>query len=83
MRASNSDRNRFTLTDQSTNGTFVQVNGQEEAFVRRDSIPIKGEGMIGLGRVPELRFGADDPFRLRGKLIAACPDRCRIESMPD
>jgi class 3 adenylate cyclase len=47
-------RNRFTLTDQSTNGTFVQVNGQEEAFVRRDSIPIKGEGMIGLGRVPEL-----------------------------
>src|ERR1700690_3278988 len=46
-------RNRFTLTDQSTNGTFVQVNGQEEAFVRRDSIPIKGEGMIGLGRVPE------------------------------
>jgi class 3 adenylate cyclase len=47
-------RNRFTLTDQSTNGTFVQVSGQEEAFVRRDSIPIKGEGMIGLGRVPEL-----------------------------
>jgi adenylate cyclase len=46
-------RNRFTLTDQSTNGTFVQVNGQEEAFVRRDSMPIKGEGLIGLGRVPE------------------------------
>jgi adenylate cyclase len=46
-------RNRFTLTDQSTNGTFVQIVGQEEAFVRRDSMPIKGEGFIGLGRVPE------------------------------
>jgi class 3 adenylate cyclase len=50
-------RNRFMLTDQSTNGTFVQTEGQEEAFVRRDSIQLKGEGMIGLGRVPE----ADSP----------------------
>ncbi len=41
-------RNRFTLTDQSTNGTFVKMNGEEEAFVRRDSIPIKGTGLIGL-----------------------------------
>jgi adenylate cyclase len=48
------NRNRFLLTDQSTNGTFVQIVGQEEAFVRRDTIPIKGEGMIGLGKVPEL-----------------------------
>jgi class 3 adenylate cyclase len=46
-------RNRFMLTDQSTNGTFVQADGQEEAFVRRDSIQLKGTGMIGLGRVPE------------------------------
>jgi len=47
------NRNRFTLTDQSTNGTFVLTAGQEEAFVRRDSVLLKGEGMIGLGRVPE------------------------------
>jgi class 3 adenylate cyclase len=59
-------RNRFTLTDQSTNGTFVQVGGEEEAFVRRDSMPIKGEGLIGLGRVPErdsaltIRFVCED-----------------------
>jgi len=46
-------RNRFTLTDQSTNGTFVQISGEEEAFVRRDSLAIKGEGMIGLGRIPD------------------------------
>jgi class 3 adenylate cyclase len=55
------NRNRFTLTDQSTNGTFVQITGQEEAFVRRDSIPIKGEGMIGLGRVPD----TDSPLTIR------------------
>jgi class 3 adenylate cyclase len=47
------NRNRFTLTDQSTNGTFVVGAGQEEAFVRRDSVLLKGEGLIGLGRVPE------------------------------
>ena len=46
-------RNRFTLTDQSTNGTFVHISGEEEAFVRRDSMPIKGEGLIGLGRIPD------------------------------
>ncbi len=46
-------RNRFTLTDQSTNGTFVKISGEEEAFVRRDSMPSKGEGLIGLGRIPD------------------------------
>ena len=55
------NRNRFTLTDQSTNGTFVQITGQEEAFVRRDTISIKGEGMIGLGKTPDV----DSPQTLR------------------
>ena len=43
-------RNRFVLIDQSTNGTFVQILGGEESFVRRDSMQVKGKGMIGLGR---------------------------------
>ena len=46
-------RNKFVLIDQSTNGTFVQSSDGEEAFVRRDSLQIKGQGMIGLGRLPE------------------------------
>jgi adenylate cyclase len=60
------NRNRFLLTDQSTNGTFVQTEGQEEAFVRRDSVPLKGEGLIGLGRIPvpdapqTIRFVCED-----------------------
>ncbi len=47
------NRNKFVLIDQSTNGTFVQTAEGEESFVRRDSLQLKGEGMIGLGRLPE------------------------------
>src|SRR5450432_3723940 len=47
------NRNKFVLIDQSTNGTFVQSSDGEESFVRRDSLQIKGNGMIGLGRLPE------------------------------
>ncbi|HUY83478.1 MAG TPA: adenylate/guanylate cyclase domain-containing protein, partial [Steroidobacteraceae bacterium] len=43
-------RNKFMLVDQSTNGTFVVGKDGEEAFVRRDSMQIRGEGLIGLGK---------------------------------
>ena len=76
-------RNRFTLTDQSTNGTFVQIVGQEEAFVRRDSMPIKGEGLIGLGRVPDRDSPLDDPLRLRRGLVGGLLARLRLESPGD
>jgi class 3 adenylate cyclase len=48
-----SSRDRFTLIDQSTNGTFVQTSGGDEIFVRRDSTVLTGEGVIGLGRVAQ------------------------------
>ena len=44
-------RGKFMLVDQSTNGTFLQTVSGEETFVRRDSIELVGEGIIGLGRV--------------------------------
>lgn len=47
------NRNKIMLVDQSTNGTFVISREGEESFVRRDSMQLKGEGMIGLGRAPE------------------------------
>jgi class 3 adenylate cyclase len=46
-------RDKFTLVDESTNGTFVQTDAGEEIFVRRDSTPLTGEGVIGLGRVAQ------------------------------
>jgi class 3 adenylate cyclase len=54
-------RNKFVLIDQSTNGTFVQTANGEESFVRRDSLQIKGEGTIGLGKLPE----QDSPQTIR------------------
>jgi adenylate cyclase len=59
-------RNTFVLIDQSTNGTFVQTVDGEESFLRHDSLKLKGEGMIGLGRVPvqgsphTIRFTCED-----------------------
>jgi predicted component of type VI protein secretion system len=44
-------RDRFLLVDQSTNGSFVVTRQGDEQFVRRDSIPLHGEGVIGLGRI--------------------------------
>ncbi|MEO0973043.1 MAG: adenylate/guanylate cyclase domain-containing protein [Pseudomonadota bacterium] len=45
------DRGRFTLYDESTNGTCVITEDGEELYIRRDHVQIKGRGMIGLGRV--------------------------------
>lgn len=47
------NRNKFMLVDQSTNGTFVIGKEGEEAFVRRDSMPLRGDGLIGLGKAPD------------------------------
>ena len=47
------NKQRFMLIDQSTNGTFVHAASGDEQFIRRDAMPIMGEGFIGLGRAPE------------------------------
>ena len=43
----------FVLIDQSTNGTFVQTGDGEKLFVHQDILQLKGEGMIGVGCLPE------------------------------
>ncbi|MGH8459367.1 MAG: adenylate/guanylate cyclase domain-containing protein, partial [Nevskiales bacterium] len=45
-------KGKFTLSDLSTNGTFVAVDGGAPQFVRRDSLILKACGLIGLGRAP-------------------------------
>ena len=42
-------RGKFFIIDQSTNGTYVW-NGETEAFLRREEMPINGSGKISLGR---------------------------------
>ena len=46
-------RSNFVLIDQSTNGTFVQAGDGEKLFVHQDILQLKGEGMIGVGCLPE------------------------------
>ena len=80
------NRNKFVLIDQSTNGTFVQTADGEESFVRRDSLQIKGEGMIGLGRLPEqdspqtIRFDCEEAEARRTRLSRAAL-RCFCSSL--
>jgi hypothetical protein len=50
----------FILTDQSSNGTFVQIDDDEEVYLHYEQIVLRGSGMISLGR--RVRGG-------RGKLI--------------
>ncbi|HLS80200.1 MAG TPA: adenylate/guanylate cyclase domain-containing protein [Steroidobacter sp.] len=60
------NRSKFLLVDQSTNGTFVTTRDGDEAFVRRDSMQLKGEGVIGFGRAPDsssasvVRYSCED-----------------------
>ena len=46
-------RSSFALVDQSTNGTFVQSGDGEDVFIHHDILQLKGQGMIGLGCLPE------------------------------
>jgi adenylate cyclase len=43
------NRGKFILGDQSSNGTYVRFKGQEDLFVRRESLPLVGDGYISLG----------------------------------
>ena len=43
-------RNKFFIIDQSTNGTHVRLDNAEEAFLRRESMPLTTNGLISLGK---------------------------------
>ena len=42
-------RNRFVLSDTSTNGTYIYPEGGESLYLRRQSIPLWGRGEFALG----------------------------------
>jgi hypothetical protein len=48
---------RFILIDQSTNGTYVQVEGKQPFNLKREEYTLMGNGIIGLGR----QVKADSP----------------------
>lgn len=54
-------KGNFILTDQSINGTYVLAADGQENFLRRDNVPIRGRGVIGLGQA--LDAGSPDAIR--------------------
>jgi len=40
---------KFILRDESTNGTYVKVNGGRSVYLRREELPLLGSGVISLG----------------------------------
>jgi hypothetical protein len=42
-------RDKFVLTDQSTNGTFVLFDGEPEIVLKREEVPLRGRGWICFG----------------------------------
>ncbi len=43
-------RDKFIITDQSTNGTYVHIQDSNESFLKREETPLLGSGKISLGR---------------------------------
>ena len=43
------NRNRFVLSDNSTNGTYVYLDNGEALYLRREQMPIWGKGELALG----------------------------------
>jgi adenylate cyclase len=49
-------RDKFYLVDQSTNGTFVAMDGEAEIILRREEMMLRGTGVIALGRTVGTNF---------------------------
>lgn len=43
-------RGKFVIADQSTNGTYVRGEDGNEVYLRREDLPLRGHGVIGLGQ---------------------------------
>ena len=43
------NRGKFVVADHSSNGTYVRIKGQDDIFIRREELPLMGEGYISLG----------------------------------
>lgn len=54
-------RDSFVITDNSTNGTYVQVGDEDVVFLHHDDLRLHGSGVISLGRP----IDADDAHHLR------------------
>ncbi len=59
-------RDKFIIIDQSSNGTFVTVDGEPEIMLRREELTLRGRGRVSFGHAH-----ADDPTEF---LAFSCVD---------
>ncbi len=46
-------RGKYIVKDHSTNGTYVKEDGAELVYLRREEMPLRGNGVISMGQLPE------------------------------
>lgn len=61
------NRGKFVVSDHSTNGTYVRFKGQDDLFIRREELPLMGEGYISLGEAVR----EDNPAIIRFSVLQA------------
>ncbi len=59
------NRGKFTLVDQSVNGTLVRSQGRKNVLLKREEIKLLGNGVIGLGRDVTLESEAAVHFAIK------------------
>lgn len=56
-------RGKYVLVDHSTNGTYVYQDEQNPIYIRREELPLQGEGQICLGQ--KMDSGSPCPIRFK------------------
>jgi len=65
-------RGKFVLLDHSTNGTYVKLKKQDDIFIRREQLPLTGEGYISLGEEYKKREYRKYIFQRQTTIINTC-----------
>jgi adenylate cyclase len=66
-------RDKFVVVDQSTNGTYVTVEGEPEVHLRREELMLRGRGHISFGHAREDNAGEVLEFWVSGQPPAGSP----------
>ena len=62
-------RDKFVLVDQSTNGTYVTIEGEPEVQLRREELMLRGRGQISFGHAREDTAGEVLEFFVSGQSL--------------
>jgi class 3 adenylate cyclase len=75
-------RDKFVLVDQSSNGTYVTIEGEPEVHLRREELILRGKGRISFGHTHGDGLGERIEFFVSGQGPAAGPPGQQGRSTP-